>query len=45
MDTVLREKITDFVATVDARNSLALIAELEYILSDLGLSEKVRIIS
>ena len=33
----------DFVATVDARNSQALIAELEYILSDLGLSEKVRI--
>lgn len=34
----------DFVATVDARNSQALIAELEYILSDLGLSEKVRIV-
>ena len=33
----------DFVATVDARNSQALIAELEYILSDLGLSEQVRI--
>lgn len=33
----------DFVATIDARNSQALIAELEYILSDLGLSEKVRI--
>ena len=33
----------DFVATIDARNSQALITELEYILSDLGLSEKVRI--
>lgn len=33
----------DFVATVDARNSQALVAELEYILSDLGLSEKVGI--
>ena len=33
----------DFVATVDARNSQALIAELEYILFDLDLSEQVRI--
>ena len=34
----------DFTATIDARNYQTLVRELEQILTDLGLSEKVRII-